>query len=111
LTEKDIVLTACSAIIPVFHLEDWDYHYLRHIYITPSYIPEEISGLQRGKASGLVRHSNNGFEVFLSRKSLYLGFNNLQDKHNVGVHEFAHVIDGMESYKGRKDKNQFLWSY
>lgn len=93
---KDVVLVSCSAIIPIFHLIDWHYQYLLRVFVTESYIPDEISGVRFGKATGLVRHSNHGFEVFLSRKSLYLGFSNYQDKSNVGLHEFAHVIDGMD---------------
>ena len=35
-------------------------------------------------------------KMILSQKALIAGFSNDQDKINVGIHEFAHLIDGMD---------------
>ena len=32
-------------------------------------------------------------KLLLSKPHLYLGFENKKDKHNVGIHEFVHLID------------------
>ena len=35
-------------------------------------------------------------KMILSQKALIAGFSNEQDKINVGIHEFVHLIDGMD---------------
>ena len=48
------------------------------------------------KAAGFVRQSSLGTDIYLSRLHLIHGFQNMDDNKNVGVHEFAHFIDGLD---------------
>ncbi|MFH0910897.1 MAG: zinc-dependent peptidase [Planctomycetota bacterium] len=101
--EVSRVLVAASAVIPVFGFSDWEYDMLDEIVLRPESFDtsdEARTGLYTG-AVGLVGASGlmNGLMV-LSDPELRRGFEGRGEKHNVGIHEFAHLVD---KAKGRID--------
>jgi Mlc titration factor MtfA (ptsG expression regulator) len=89
------VLAAASAIIPIFGFPEWEWDQINEILIYPSRFNEDFSF-----ADGDGRHTlgmvgtgpMNGLMI-LVKPDLLHGFRNAADKHNVGIHEFAHLVD------------------
>ncbi|UOQ52000.1 M90 family metallopeptidase [Hymenobacter cellulosivorans] len=92
------VLVAASAIIPIFGFRDWEYGNLGEVLIVPDAWREardpnrELAPLQ-GQLLGSVRNFQNQHYMHLSKASLEKGFQDGMDKQNVGIHEFAHMLD------------------
>ena len=93
-TLEDRLLVAASAVIPLFGFPGWDYQHLDEVVIFPSHFdrkfnfhnPEEM-------ITGLVGNGPMEGKMILSLKALRVGFDNSQDKSNVGIHEFIHIYD------------------
>ena len=90
------VLVAASAIIPMFNFDHWEYSRLgevliypgsfNHNYRTDGDVPRDTLGMVgAGHLSGVM---------ILSKPALLDGFGITTDKDNVGIREFAHLIDG-----------------
>jgi Mlc titration factor MtfA (ptsG expression regulator) len=94
-TEVDDVtrlLTAASAIIPVFGLPDWEYDRLSEILIYPSRFNDEYEFVNRKRAYlGMVVAPSS--TVILAKPALLDGFRSRRDTLNTGIHEFLHKID------------------
>ncbi|MVN74879.1 peptidase [Hymenobacter sp. HMF4947] len=92
------VLTAAAAVIPVFGFPGWEYPTLHEVLIVPdawqleTRPDQEVRPLQ-GTLLGSVQRFQNDQYMRLSRAALVQGFTDAEDKHNVGVHEFAHLVD------------------
>ncbi len=92
------VLVAASAVIPIWGFPDWEYPNLREVLIVPEawqekYDPErEFAGLQ-GTLLGSVKEFQADQYMRLSKAALERGFRDWQNGENVGLHEFAHVLD------------------
>ncbi len=90
------VLVAASAVIPIFGFDDWDYNGLGEVLIYPgafdhnNYQTDEHADRRTLGMVG-VRHLSG--VMILSKPDLIAGFANSQDKRNVGIHEFAHLVD------------------
>lgn len=84
------ILVAASAIIPVFGYKDWEYSQLAEVLIFPDALESSPEG---GFTLGQVSVMLNTNVMALSKSALEQGFKNLRDKTNVGIHEFAHIID------------------
>ena len=89
------LLIASSAVIPVFRLDDWQYLNMGEILVyngevdtgeTSEYDKETI-------LLGQVRPFQTKHMVLFSKQYLEQGFQQMKDGHNVGMHEFAHMID------------------
>lgn len=94
--EKDRVLVAASAIIPIFKFPEWRYSNLKEVILYPDRISFfETKGVH-SSILGLVGTGPMEGKMILSRKALYLGFSNRTDKKNTAVHEFIHLIDKMD---------------
>ncbi len=93
-TDIDKIRIASSAIIPVFNFPDWEYNFLEEVLLYPDDFTVKIQEKESPKMKGLVVESGylNGKMIF-SRKALTEGFQNNNDKLNVGIHEFTHLID------------------
>jgi Mlc titration factor MtfA (ptsG expression regulator) len=88
------ILIAASAIIPVFNFPEWEYDNLGEILVYPSSFDEEYEFSHRsGDILGLV--TNYGGTMIISKPALLHGFENMDGK-NVGIHEFAHKVDGAD---------------
>ncbi|MEM6690084.1 MAG: zinc-dependent peptidase [Planctomycetota bacterium] len=89
------VLVAASAIIPVFGFEDWEYSGLGEVLIYPNSFNEEYdsSGGQDARILGMVGDAHLSGTMIFSKSALIAGFQIDSDKRNVGIHEFAHLVD------------------
>ena len=89
------VLVASSAIIPIFGFRDWEYQNLGEVLIFPGsikkYKDQESDAV--AEVLGRVNPFQNDHYVTLSKPALESGFNDMADRKNVGIHEFAHMLD------------------
>jgi len=89
------VLVAASAIIPIFGFPGWEWEHIREILIYPTSFNE---GYQMGSAkehtiSGMVGTGAMTRMMILSKPDLLQGFQSHSGRHNVGIHEFVHLLD------------------
>lgn len=89
------VLVAASAVIPVFGFPDWEWHQIREVLVYPSRFAGDFS-MGEGpdhRTLGMVGTGGLNRLMILSKPDLLAGFRNAGDKRNVGLHEFAHLVD------------------
>ena len=89
------VLTAASAIIPIFGFPEWEWDQISEILVYPDRFDREYAfegGAQRHTLGMVGTGAMNGLMI-LSKPDLLGGFRNSGDKRNVGLHEFAHLVD------------------
>ncbi|MCG8314537.1 MAG: zinc-dependent peptidase [Pseudomonadales bacterium] len=93
-TDEDRLLVAASAIIPVWSFPDWHYFNLSRVILLPgAFNPEFRIGEADSSMLGMVGTGPMQNKMVLSKTALHAGFANDRDKRNVGIHEFAHLID------------------
>ena len=93
--DRTRVLVAASAIIPVFGFDDWEYAGLGEVLIYPNAFGDDYrtdEGIPRNTL-GMVGAGHLSGVMILSKPDLIGGFTNPEDKRNVGIHEFAHLVD------------------
>jgi Mlc titration factor MtfA (ptsG expression regulator) len=84
-------LVAASAVTLSFGLPAWEWETTRDILLYPSAYTEDYEHSSRkGTRLGQVGHQG---PIIFSAPALRAGFSDTKDGHNVGLHEFAHVID------------------
>lgn len=88
------LLIAASAVIPTWGYKDWEYPNLGEVYLTDGAVavhsPEPGS---QNITAGQIKPQGNQHMVVLSKQALVQGFANPKDSRNVGLHEFAHLLD------------------
>jgi len=86
-----------SAAIPVLGFSDWEYDMLDEVLVYPRTFDGSFGydGTGRAETEGLVGGTGGAFNrvLALSRGDLFRGFRGPGDKANVGIHEFAHLVD------------------
>ncbi len=87
------VLVAASAIIPIFGFPDWEYAGLGEVLIYPSAFGRNYRTDEDADTLGMVGLGHLSGVMVLSKPDLIGGFSNPNDKRNVGIHEFAHLVD------------------
>lgn len=89
------LLVAASAIIPVFLFDGWEYVNLSEVLIYDGAVEpnQRMDVEQEGTLLGQVRPFQTRHLVLLSKQYLIQGFESMNGKSNVGIHEFAHLID------------------
>jgi len=90
-----LVLTAASAVIPIFGFPDWEWDQISEVLVYPDRFDREFAfdgGSQR-HTLGMVGTGALNRLMILAKPDLLAGFRNPGDKRNVGVHEFAHLVD------------------
>lgn len=89
------VLAATSAIIPIFGFPEWEWEQIREILIYPDRFDEDhaFEGDRPRRILGMVGTGVYNRLMILSKPDLLAGFANAGDKRNVGLHEFAHLVD------------------
>ena len=97
------VLVAASAVIPIFGFHDWEYHGLGEVLVYPDSFGEDYQ--PAGKADkqliGMVGLKQPPRVMILSKPSLLAGFDtSRRAKDNVGIHEFAHLVEQEEIEHG-----------
>lgn len=92
-----LLLAAASAEIPVFGFPDWEYPNLGEILIYPNAFTKDFQIEGHGRnVWGMVGTGIMEGIMILSKPALINGFKNPNDKLNVGIHEFAHLLDGAD---------------
>ncbi|RAK70381.1 M90 family metallopeptidase [Hymenobacter edaphi] len=93
------LLVASSAVIPIFGFRGgWEYDNLGEVLVFPDawQLPRdesrEIAPLE-GTLLGSVQNFQTDHYMRLSKAALEQGFRDAKDKQNVGIHEFAHLLD------------------
>lgn len=85
---------ASSAVIAYWGLSYWNYGDLTEVLVYPENYHEDGTVDRSGNKQGQVHHGGLiDTTMILSLRALGRGFGNKTDKMNVGVHEFAHLID------------------
>ncbi|WP_317932845.1 zinc-dependent peptidase [Halioxenophilus sp. WMMB6] len=93
-TDFDRLLVAASAIIPVWAFPKWHYLNLEAVFLLPGAFNQKFEcGQPDSLFTGMVGTGPMSGKMALSQPHLHLGFDNSRDKHNVGIHEFIHLID------------------
>ena len=89
------VLVAASAVIPVFGFDDWEYSGLGEVLIYPSAFSDNYETSQSADRNvlGMIGVNHLSGVMILSKPDLIAGFANPEDKRNVGIHEFSHLVD------------------
>ncbi len=89
------VLAASSAIIPIFGFPEWEWDQISEILIYPSRFSEDFSfgDGESHHTLGMVGTGAMNRMMILVKPDLIRGFRDPGDKRNVGLHEFAHLVD------------------
>jgi Mlc titration factor MtfA (ptsG expression regulator) len=89
------VLAAASAVIPIFGFPDWEWHQISEVLVYPSRFTQDFSVGESSdhRTLGMVGTGPMNGLMILSKPDLLAGFRNAGDKRNVGLHEFAHLVD------------------
>lgn len=89
------VLVAASAIIPIFGFPGWEWNNIHEVLIYPTSFSEhyEIGKTGGTDILGMVGSGAMSRMMILSKPDLLSGFHMPQDRKNVGIHEFAHLLD------------------
>lgn len=95
--DKIRLLVAASAVIPIFGYKEWEYDNLGEVLIFPGAFDDNFN-FTKGKRRilGMVGSGALDDIMILSKPALIEGFSNDKDKKNVGIHEFAHLIDSKD---------------
>lgn len=94
ITDEDCLLIAAAGIILVWKLPKWHYVNLDTVYLVSSSFNEHAKlGQADSTTIGLVGNGDLYGKMILSKPALHSGFNIENDKSNVALHEFAHLLD------------------
>jgi Mlc titration factor MtfA (ptsG expression regulator) len=85
------ILVASSAVMLTLSFEKWNFSYLRGVIVTDQRISNNHEA--GNSVLGQVETDGDSSKIVLSKACLLQGFKNMADRNNVGVHEFAHVLD------------------
>lgn len=93
-SDADRLLVAASAVIPIFGFPEWEYTNLKEVLLYPATFNEDfaVEGADR-RILGMVGTGVMNNLMILSKAELHRGFEIDNDKKNVGIHEFVHLLD------------------
>lgn len=93
--DRDTCLwVASSAVITFWGLPFWNYGRLSEVLVYPSRFDDTQELNHNGRVLGKVFHGGlMDTTMILSKPDLIHGFKDNKDKVNVGIHEFAHLLD------------------
>lgn len=92
--DKDRVLVAASAIIPIFNFGTWEYRNLTNVILYRDTFNHEFE--YEGKNRSVLGMVGTGFlngQMVLSKIALHSGFNASGGVQNTAIHEFVHLLD------------------
>lgn len=94
INDADRLLVASSAVIPLFGFPELRYRNINEVLLYASSFNEDhqTEG-DRRNILGKVGSGNMNRLMILSLPALHAGFDNKNNKNNVGIHEFVHLID------------------
>jgi len=98
--ETTRVLAGASAIIPIFGFPEWEWDQIREVLVYPNRFDGEFDFGDRREHNilGMVGTGSLNRLMILAKPDLINGFRNATDKRNVGVHEFAHLVDKTDGH-------------
>ncbi|AHM62026.1 hypothetical protein D770_18875 [Flammeovirgaceae bacterium 311] len=88
------LLIAASAVMLTWGYKDWEYPNLGEVYLTDGAVA--VHSPEPGRqniTAGQIKPQGSQHMVVLSKQALLQGFANPKDSRNVGLHEFAHLLD------------------
>ncbi len=93
--DRTRVLVGASAVIPIFGFPDWEWHQINEVLVYPNRFGRdfEFQGGDGRHVLGMVGTGAMNRLMILAKPDLVQGFRNAGDKRNVGLHEFAHLVD------------------
>jgi len=92
-TELDRLYVASSAIIPIFHFDDWAYNNLDEVLLYPDTFSKDFDHeAEERNVLGMVGDGAMNRMMILSQPSLRAGFEQ-RGAGNTGIHEFVHLLD------------------
>ncbi len=93
--EIDRLLIAASAVIPTFYFNSYKYFNLKSVLLYPGTFnrDEFLSGGYERNTLGMVGTGPMQGAMILSKQALHHGFQNKNQPHNTGIHEFVHLMD------------------
>lgn len=95
--EVDRLLIAASAIIPIYSFPKWRYTNLKEVIVYPSSFNHDFeTDVSYRPIMGMVGTGMMAGKMLLSKIALHHGFDNESDKKNTAVHEFVHLVDGLD---------------
>lgn len=95
--EVDRLLIAASAIIPIFSFPKWRYSNLKEVILYPTSFNHDFeTDVPYRPIMGMVGTGMMAGKMLLSKVALHHGFSNETDKKNTAVHEFVHLVDGLD---------------
>ena len=95
--DRTLILAAAAAEIPVFSFPEWEYENLGEILIYPNAFTKDFRIEGEGRnVWGMVGTGAMQGLMILAKPALISGFQNPHDKLNVGIHEFAHLLDAAD---------------
>jgi len=90
----DALLVASGAVILAWGFEQWHYVNVDSVILVPASFNERSEfGKPDSTIQGLVGNKHLSGKMIISKPALHAGFANDNDKQNVILHEFAHLID------------------
>ncbi len=89
--DKIKILVASSAVMLTLSFEKWNFEYLDEVCIIDGVVSSDSE--TGGAVTGQVMAIGERSKMTLSKPVLLQGFRNMNDRKNVGVHEFAHILD------------------
>ena len=91
----DRLLIAASAVIPTFHFRSYKYFNLRSVLLYPETFNKDefLAGGYERNTLGMVGTGPMQGSMILSKQALRYGFQNKEQPHNTGIHEFVHLMD------------------
>lgn len=95
--DLDKVLIAAAAVIPVYHIPDWQYINLHEVLLYPGTFNHDFEqgGMDRNVA-GMVGTGALQNAMVISKWQLRQGFISQHDTRNTAIHEFVHLVDKMD---------------
>ena len=95
--DKDRILVAASAVIPIFNFGNWMYRNITNVVLYPDTFNEDFQ-FEHGSRNimGMVGNGFMNGQMILSKTALYNGFKEPGGKSNTAIHEFIHLLDGSD---------------
>lgn len=92
---RTLVLVGASAVIPIFGFPDWEWDQIDEVLVYPARFNRDFQFEGGGGRAtlGMVGTGVMNRIMILAKPDLVQGFKNAGDKRNVGLHEFAHLVD------------------
>jgi len=91
---QDELLVAAGSVILAWGFEQWHYVNVETVILVPQAFNEQSQfGQADSVIQGLVGNQHLSGKMIISRPALHAGFSNDNDKRNVILHEFAHLLD------------------